>query len=86
MFGNPYETKPKTLEIDLEKLPIELTYGHIGFNYDPTCDCLFICIHSGDSLAPNSKMLVTKIRVDKWTIEQFEVANTSGVYLRTHDC
>lgn len=83
ILDNVYTTKPLIEEIEIKELEKTLNLGYMGYNYDPETDCLYICTTTGGSVEPNGTVLVTEIKVDKWTVKQYSVTNTTGVRLRT---
>lgn len=86
ILDNEYTKKPMIEEIELNELTTALRIGYWGYNYDPATDCLYFCSNTDYRLAPNGNVLVTEIKMDTWTIKQYEVTNTTDKYLRTDSC
>ena len=83
ILENVRTTKPLIEEIEIKELENPLILGRLGYNYDPETDCLYICTTSNGSVEPNETVLVTEIKIDKWTVKQYSVTNTTGVSLRS---
>lgn len=83
VLDNVNSKKPLIQEIELQELASELRMSYWGYNYDPSSDCLYICSATEYNIAPNGKYLVTEIKMDSWEVKQYEVTNTTDVYLRS---
>ena len=75
--------KPLIEEINLSELGVQISYNDIGYNYDPSKDCLYIYTCNTVGLGPNQTVLVTEIKIDSWEIKQYQVTNTTNVKLST---
>ena len=84
ILDNVYYKKPLIKEIEVSELASPLRIGYWGYNYDPTNDCLYITTTNEYRVAPNGTFLVTEIKLDSWEVRQYEVTNTTDVYIQSN--
>ena len=81
---NPYSQKALVDDIELSELSTPMPTNYFAYNFDHADKCLYIFSSSGSYKKPNETLVITKINISNWHIQQYEWVNTTGVNITTN--
>ena len=71
-------------DIELSELSTPMPTNYFAYNFDHADKCLYIFSSSGSYKKPNETLVITKINISNWHIQQYEWVNTTGVNITTN--
>lgn len=84
VLENPYSQKALVDDIELSELSTPMPTNYFAYNFDHADKCLYIFASSGSYKKPNETLVITKINISNWHIQQYEWVNTTGVNITTN--